>query len=105
MTVDNEELLKRITGRRTCKGCGSGYHVVYDPPRQTDVCNECGGELYQRDDDREETMRRRLEVYSEQTSPLIAYYSGRNLLRTVDGMGDIDAIQEKLVSIIESPRG
>ena len=105
ITVDNEELLKRITGRRTCKGCGAGYHVLYDPPKQADVCNECGGELYQRDDDREETMRRRLEVYEEQTSPLIAYYTDRNLLRTVDGMGDIDDIQRKLIGLIESARG
>lgn len=105
ITVDNEELLKRITGRRTCKGCGAGYHVLYDPPKQADVCNECGGELYQRDDDREETMRRRLEVYEEQTSPLIAYYMDRNLLRTVDGMGDIDDIQRKLIELIESARG
>jgi adenylate kinase len=105
ITVDNEELLKRITGRRTCKGCGAGYHVLYDPPKQADVCNECGGELYQRDDDREETMRRRLEVYEEQTTPLIAYYTDRNLLRTVDGMGDIDDIQRKLIELIESARG
>ena len=105
ITVDNEELLKRITGRRTCKGCGAGYHVLYDPPKQADVCTECGGALYQRDDDREETMRRRLEVYEEQTSPLVAYYAERNLLRTVDGMGHIDEIQRKLIGIIESPRG
>jgi len=105
ITVDNEELLKRITGRRTCKGCSAGYHVLYDPPKQTDLCSECGGELYQRDDDREETMRRRLEVYEEQTSPLVAYYAERKLLRTVDGMGDIDGIQRKLIGIIESQRG
>ena len=105
ITVDNEELLKRITGRRTCKGCGAGYHLLYDPPNQACVCNECAGELYQRDDDREDTMRRRLEVYEEQTSPLIAYYAERKLLRTIDGMGDIEEIQQKLIGIIESPLG
>jgi adenylate kinase len=105
ITVDNEELLKRITGRRTCKGCGAGYHLLYDPPNQAGVCNECAGELYQRDDDREDTMRRRLEVYEEQTSPLIAYYAERKLLRTIDGMGDIEVIQQKLIGIIESPLG
>ena len=105
ITVDNEELLKRITGRRTCKGCGAGYHLLYDQPNQSGVCNECAGELYQRDDDREDTMRRRLEVYEEQTSPLIAYYAGRNLLRTIDGMGNIEEIQQKLIGIIESPLG
>ena len=105
ITVDNEELLKRITGRRTCKGCGAGYHLLYDPPNQVGVCNECACELYQRDDDREDTMRRRLEVYEEQTSPLIAYYAERNLLRTINGMGNIEEIQQKLIGIIESPLG
>ena len=102
LTVDNEELLKRITGRRACRGCGTGYHLSYDPPKQADVCNDCGSELYQRDDDREETMRRRLEVYEAQTAPLISYYTERGLLRTVDGMGGMDEIQDKLVYIVES---
>ena len=105
ITVDNEELLKRITGRRTCKGCGTGYHLLYDPPKKSDVCSACSGELYQRDDDLEETIRRRLEVYEEQTSPLITYYADRNLLRTIDGMGDIEEIQRKLIDIIESTEG
>jgi adenylate kinase len=105
ITVDTEELLKRVTGRRTCKVCGVGYHVLYDPPISSGVCTECSGELYQRDDDREETIRHRLTVYEEQTSPLIAYYAERNLLRTVDGMGDIVEIQQKLIDIIESTQG
>lgn len=104
LTVDNEELLTRITGRRTCKGCGAGFHILFDPPKQTGICTECGGELYQRDDDREETMRRRLEVYEAQTSPLITYYTERGLLTTVDGMGEMNDIQAKLVAIIGKPR-
>lgn len=105
ISVNNEELLTRVTGRRTCKGCGAGYHLLYDPPKHADVCNECGGELYQREDDREATMRHRLEVYAEQTSPLIEYYTELQLLRTVDGMGSIEEIQRKLIDIIESARG
>ena len=102
LTVDGDELLTRITGRRTCKNCGAGYHILYDPPLTVGLCNECGGELYQREDDKEETIRRRLEVYEEQTSPLISYYRDKSLLRTVDGMGDMDEIQNNLVQIIES---
>ena len=105
LTVDKEELLTRITGRRTCKVCGAGYHTLYDPPSELGLCRSCGGELYQRDDDREETMRRRLEVYDLQTSPLVSYYAERNLLRTVGGMGDMGEIQKNLVSIIESNQG
>lgn len=102
ITVDKEELLKRITGRRTCKGCGAGYHVLFDPPRKADVCNECGAELFQRDDDQEETMRRRLDVYEGQTSPLVDYYRGESLLREIAGIGEIDEIQMKIVSAIEA---
>jgi adenylate kinase len=105
LSVDKEELLTRVTGRRTCKVCGAGYHIQYDPPSESGNCKACGGELYQRDDDREETMRRRLEVYELQTSPLVSYYGERNLLRTVDGMGDMNEIQNNLVSIVESHQG
>ncbi len=103
--VDKEELLNRVTGRRTCRLCGRGYHVVFDPPRLADACDECGGELYQRDDDREDTMRKRLDVYEEQTAPLIAYYASGSLLRRVCGTGSIEDIQNEIVSIVEgAPR-
>ena len=105
LTVRSEELLNRITGRRTCRSCGAGYHLLFDPPKSPETCTECGGELYQRDDDREETIRRRLDVYQEQTAPLISYYAERNLLKTVDGMGEMAVIQANLVQIIESSRG
>jgi len=105
LTVDNEELLARITGRRICDSCGACYHILFDPPRQADMCTACGGPLHQRDDDCEETMRRRLEVYKEQTAPLISYYAERKLLRTVDGTGDMELIQQKLNDIIESTLG
>lgn len=101
MVVDKEELLGRITGRRTCRSCGKGFHVAFDPPKVDGVCNECSGELYQRDDDREETMRKRLEVYEQQTSPLIAYYKEKSLLRSVEGIGSIEEIQQMIVSILQ----
>jgi adenylate kinase len=101
ITVDNEDLLKRITGRRTCAKCGKGYHVLYDPSEKCDVCDVCGGELYQREDDKEDTMRNRLSVYDKQTQPLIEYYADKSVLRSVDGSGSIEGIQEKIISIIK----
>lgn len=98
--VDREELLARITGRLTCRGCGKGFHKVFDPPKAGDRCDGCGGELYQRDDDKEETMRNRLDVYERQTAPLAAYYGEESLLRTINGSGSIDDIQRKLLTTL-----
>ncbi len=99
--VEKDELLERVTGRRTCRSCGKGFHVAFDPPKVSGICDECNGELYQRDDDSEETMRKRLGVYEEQTAPLIAYYAQQSLLRTIYGIGSIEEIQRKLLSILE----
>jgi adenylate kinase len=99
--VPNEELIKRLTGRRTCRNCGAMYHVIFDPPAKEGVCDRCGGELYQRDDDREETIRARLQVYEEQTAPLIAYYRGKRLLRAIAGVGAIEEIFQSIVQAIE----
>ncbi|WP_243369565.1 adenylate kinase [Geotalea sp. SG265] len=101
IVVDKEELLERITGRRTCRNCGKGYHVTFDPPKNAGVCDDCSAELYQRDDDREDTMRKRLEVYEQQTSPLIAYYQRELLLRSIQGVGSIEEIQQKIVSALQ----
>jgi adenylate kinase len=98
IVVDKEELLARITGRRICRSCGKGYHVTFDPPKTAGVCDECGGELYQRDDDSEATMRNRLDVYEKQTAPLISYYDRESLLRTIAGSGSIDEIQQNILS-------
>ncbi len=102
--VDNAELLERMAGRRTCRACGRGYHVTFDQPKVKDRC-ECGGELYQRDDDREETIRKRLTVYEAQTAPLKQYYAGESLLRPISGIGSIDEIQRRIVAIIEGRQG
>ena len=105
VTVAKEELLQRITGRRTCRLCGQGYHILFDPPKVEAKCDECGGELFQRDDDQEETMRKRLDVYEEQTAPLIDYYKKESLLRPVEGVGSISDIQQKILTVLQGSRG
>ncbi|HDH02116.1 MAG TPA: adenylate kinase [Nitrospirae bacterium] len=98
--VDMEILMKRLTGRRTCRQCGQMYNIYFSPPQKESVCDKCGGELYQRDDDKEETIRRRLEVYEAQTAPLIEYYKNKGILKTVEGTGDIDEIFANICSIL-----
>lgn len=102
--VEQEELLSRLTGRRVCKGCGSTYHIRFNPPTVRNVCDKCGGELYQRSDDTVETVKQRLEVYRNQTAPLIDYYSEAGLLVTVDGARDIEEVFEDIVTILEKKK-
>jgi adenylate kinase len=90
--VDDEELIKRLPGRRTCRDCQEPYHIIFSPPKNDDKCDQCGGELYQRDDDKEEPIRNRLNTYKRQTEPLIDYYAKKGLLRPVDGLGNPDVI-------------
>jgi adenylate kinase len=101
ITVDNAELLQRVIGRLTCRGCGRGYHLYYDPPAVAGICSVCGAELYQRDDDREETMRARLLTYQSQTAPLIEYYKELGLLRPINGLGSVQEINNSLVKVLE----
>lgn len=100
ITVDPEELVRRLSGRRTCGNCGAAYHMETAPPRRVGLCDRCGGALLQREDDREETIRKRLAVYREQTAPLVAYYRGRGLLREVDGRGDIDDVFARVCRLL-----
>lgn len=90
--VPLEDLMKRLTGRRTCKDCGQMYNLYFSAPATEGKCDKCGGELYQRDDDQEATIQKRLEVYTQQTAPLIDYYSGKGILKSVIGTGDINDI-------------
>jgi adenylate kinase len=91
--VDPEEIVKRITGRRTCGNCGAIYNIYFSPPARDSVCDKCGAvDLQQRADDNEPTVRKRLEVYEQQTAPLAEYYSGKGLLKTVQGTGSISDI-------------
>jgi adenylate kinase len=98
--VDKGDLIKRLTGRRTCRQCGRGYHVIFDPPVNKDLCDKCQGELYQRDDDNEDTVRNRLDVYDSQTFPLIQYYKEKNLLRSIGGLGSIQQIFDRIVGVL-----
>ena len=83
--VDKSLLLDRLTGRRVCKGCGATYHVINNPPKVADICDKCGGELYQRKDDNAETVGSRLDVYEAQTAPLIEYYTKKGLIKNIEG--------------------
>ncbi|NIV33231.1 MAG: adenylate kinase [Anaerolineae bacterium] len=96
IAVPDEVLVERVSGRRLCRVCGEAYHVKFNPPKRPGVCDNDGGELYQRDDDRPETVRKRLQVYWEQTSPLIDYYRDKGVLVEVDGDQSIEAVQEEL---------
>ena len=98
--VANEELVGRLTGRRTCRDCGVGFHVMFDPPEQEGVCDKCGGELYQRDDDNVETVTSRLEVYESQTLPLIDYYKAQEKIRPIDGVGEIKEIFGRVTQVL-----
>ncbi len=100
LEVDADALVERLTGRRICKGCAKGYHLRFDPPTIAGRCDLCGSELYQRDDDREETIRKRLTVYQEQTSPLIDYYRQKGLLISIDGMRDIGVVQSDIATAL-----
>ena len=97
--VERDVLLARLTGRRICRSCGATFHVVNQPPKVEGVCDACGGELYQRPDDSEETMRVRLEQYA-QTEPLIAFYTDRSLLKTVEGQQPIEKVWEHVQSVL-----
>ena len=99
--VNTEILLKRLTGRRTCAQCGQMYNVYFQPSRVSGRCDKCNGELQQRADDNEETIRKRLEVYEQQTAPLIAYYRSQNKLRKVVGEGDVNEIFKTVSGLIE----
>jgi adenylate kinase len=98
--VPDEEIVKRISGRRTCKNCGAMYHLIYDPPRNQDLCNSCNGELYQRDDDAEDTVRMRLDVYAATMRPLLEYYERAGLLKQIDGIGRPEEIQQRIVEAL-----
>ena len=96
--VPRDDLVKRLSGRRTCRECGTMYHVIFDPPRNAGICNKCNGELYQRDDDQEDTIIARLEVYDRQTAPVLNKYRERGLLREVEGLGTREQVFERILA-------
>jgi adenylate kinase len=98
--VPHNVIIERLAGRRTCRNCGALSHVVFTPPKKEGVCDRCGGALYQRDDDREETIANRLKVYEDQTAPLADYYRRQGLLREIDGVGDVDEIRARIIQAL-----
>jgi adenylate kinase len=104
LVVDDDEVVRRLSGRRTCRNCGHIWHIDFDPPTVEDVCDRCQGELFQRDDDRPETVRHRLEVYAEQTAPLVAYYAERGVLIGIDATGPVDNVTERAIDALR-PHG
>lgn len=100
--VDDEELVRRLTGRRTCKNCGAMFHLIFYPPKKEGMCDRCGGLLYQRDDDKEETIRTRLKEYHRQTAPLIQYYQEKKKIRSIPGVGEQNQIFEQIVNHIDA---
>ncbi len=100
--VPMDDLMKRLTGRRTCKACKQMYNVHFSAPQKEGVCDKCGGELMQRDDDKEDTIKNRLEVYQKSTAPLIDYYKGKGILKSVEGTGSIDDIFNKVCSMLNA---
>jgi adenylate kinase len=100
LVVDDDEVVRRLSGRRTCRKCGRIWHVVFDPPARPGQCDDCRGELFQRDDDQEETIRHRLEVYQQQTRPLISFYADEGTLLGIDATGPVEEITDRAMSAL-----
>jgi len=98
--IPREEVVKRLSGRRSCSACSAVYHVDYVPPKQEGRCDECGAALVQRSDDKRETVESRLVVYEEQTAPLIDYYQEKHVLAELDGTGSVEEVQERLSALL-----
>ncbi len=102
LVVDNDEVIRRLSGRRTCHGCGKIWHIDFDPPAREGSCDRCGGELYQRDDDKPETVAERLKVYARDTAPLIDYYGAQGKLVGIDAAGPVEDVTERAIDALRS---
>jgi adenylate kinase len=100
LEVDNDEVVRRLSGRRLCKRCGHVWHVEFDPPKVAGICDKCGGELYHRDDDYPDTVRHRLDVYTLQTRPLNEFYDGREQLVGMDAHGPVEDVTERAIALL-----
>ena len=100
LDVNHEEIVKRLSSRRSCKECDTVYNLLFDPPASEGICDKCEGVLYQRDDDKPETIQQRLAVYSEQTSPLIDFYTQKGLAKTINGAGKIDEVKNRMFLVL-----
>jgi len=100
--VSEENIIKRLSNRRVCKKCGAVYHLITNPPKKDGICDKCGGELYQREDDKEEVIRNRLKVYHKQTEPIIKYYEEKGVLVNIDGNKSIEEVWNQIKEVITS---
>ena len=100
LVVDEDEVVRRLSGRRTCRRCERVWHIMFDPPTREGICDACGGELFQRDDDREETVRHRLDVYKKQTAPLVSYYADEGILIGIDATGPVEEVTERALAAL-----
>ena len=101
LVVDEDEVVRRLSGRRTCRRCERVWHVLYDPPSRDGICDDCGGDLFQRDDDKEDVIRHRLEVYNNQTAPLIAFYADEGILVGIDATGPVEEITGRALDALD----
>jgi adenylate kinase len=100
LVVDEDEVVRRLSGRRTCRRCERVWHIMFDPPTRDGICDACSGELFQRDDDREETVRHRLDVYKQQTAPLVSYYADEGVLIGIDATGPVEEVTERALAAL-----
>lgn len=100
LVVDEDEVVRRLSGRRTCRVCERVWHVLYDPPLHAGICDDCGGELFQRDDDSEHTIRHRIEVYNEQTAPLVSFYADEGTLIGIDATGPVEEVTSRALAAL-----
>jgi adenylate kinase len=98
LSIDRAEIIKRLSGRRTCQNCSATFHIDFEKPKQPGICDKCNGALYQREDDKEEVIARRLEIYAEQTEPIIAYYQKAGILKKVSAVGKVSQITQKVIT-------
>jgi adenylate kinase len=98
LSIDRAEIIKRLSGRRTCQNCSATFHIDFEKPKQPGICDKCNGALYQREDDKEEVIARRLEIYAEQTEPIIAYYQKTGILKKVSAVGKVSQITQKVIT-------
>jgi adenylate kinase len=102
LVVDDDEVIRRLSGRRTCRGCGKIWHIEFDPTSKENVCDRCGSELFQRDDDKAETIAERLREYADKTAPLVDYYGARGVLVGIDATGPVEDITVRAIDALRS---
>ncbi len=101
LNVEEEKIIDRLCNRLTCKKCGAIYNLKVNPPKEEGICDKCGGELYKRSDDNEETIKNRLKIYFESTMPVINYYKAKGILKEIDGFGDIEVVYERIRGLLK----